>query len=84
MRPHYGVVTDRYKLVHFHATKDDYWELFDLKEDPQELRSVYGNTEYAETQKKLEKELQRLRTELKVPEKNPPHWHGNKPLDGAE
>ena len=46
-----------------------------------ELRSVFGNTDYADTQKKLEKELQRLRTELKVPEKNPPQWYGNKPLD---
>lgn len=81
VRPHYGVATERYKLVHFHATKDDYWELFDLKEDPHELRSVYGYTEYADTQKQLEKELQRLRTELKVPEKNPPSWYGNKPLD---
>lgn len=81
VRPHYGVVTDRYKLVHFHATKDAYWELFDLKKDPQELRSVYGYTEYADTQKQLEKELQRLRVELKVPEKTPPSWFGNRPID---
>ena len=84
VRPHYGVVTDRYKLVHFYAPDVDYWELFDLKKDPHELRSVYGHPEYADTQKRLETELKRLRTELKVPEKNPPSWYGNKPLDGAE
>jgi arylsulfatase A-like enzyme len=81
VRPHYGVVTDRYKLVHFNGTKDEYWELFDLKEDPRELRSVFGNTEYAEPQARLEAELKRLRTELKVPEVIPAKWFGNKPID---
>jgi hypothetical protein len=80
VRPHYGVVTDRYKLVHFHGTEDDYWELFDLQKDPQELLSVYGSADYAGTQRELEVELQRLRTELKVPAVNPPEWYGKKEL----
>ena len=42
VRPHYGVVTDRYKLVHFYEPDVDYWELFDLKTDPKEMTSVYG------------------------------------------
>ena len=82
VRPHYGVVTDRYKLVHFYGTKDDYWELFDLAKDPHEMRSVFNNTEYADAQKELEKELQRLRVELKVPEQIPAKWFGNQPIDG--
>jgi arylsulfatase A-like enzyme len=69
---HYGVVTDRYKLVRFYEPDMDYWELFDLKTDPKELRSVYGKPEYAETQRKLERELERLRAELKVPAQDPP------------
>jgi arylsulfatase A-like enzyme len=69
---HYGVVTDRYKLVHFYEPEFNYWELFDLQKDPHELRSVYGNSEYADAQKKLEAELARLRTELKVSEQDPP------------
>lgn len=69
---HYGVVNDRYKLVHFYEPEFNYWELFDLQKDPHELRSVYGNTEYADVQKKLEAELARLRLELKVPEQDPP------------
>ena len=81
VRPHYGVVTERYKLVHFYGTRDEYWELFDLKEDPQEMRSVFGNTEYADTQRKLAAELKRLRVELKVPEVTPAKWFGNKPID---
>ncbi len=68
---HYGVVTDRYKLVRFYEPEFDYWELFDLKTDPQELKSVYGSPEYAETQKGLEVELARLRKELKVPDSDP-------------
>lgn len=72
VRRHYGVVTDRYKLVHFYAPDVDYWELFDLKKDPQEMRSFYGQPKYAATQKKLHTELERLRTELKVPRQDPP------------
>src|SRR5206468_1857960 len=39
VRRHYGVVTDRYKLAHFYGPDIDSWELFDLKDDPSELRS---------------------------------------------
>jgi arylsulfatase A-like enzyme len=69
---HYGLVTARYKLVHFYEPDMNYWELFDLQKDPHELRSVYGQKEYAEAQKELERELTRLRAELKVPAQDPP------------
>jgi arylsulfatase A-like enzyme len=69
---HYGVVTDRYKLVRFYEPHLDYWELFDLKRDPRELQSVYGRSDYARVQADLERELERLRTELKLPAKDPP------------
>ncbi len=72
VRKHYGVVTDRYKLVHFYEGVDAYWELFDLKTDPMELRSVYGQADYAKTQKQLEGELAMLRAQLKVPDQDAP------------
>ncbi|WP_439628990.1 sulfatase family protein [Gemmata sp.] len=72
VRRHYAVVTDRYKLIHFYETPGDYWELFDLKTDPQELTSVYDKKDYAKVQKELEEELVQLRTSLKVPEIDPP------------
>lgn len=72
VRPHYGVVTDRYKLVHFYGAGEDYEELFDLKTDPNELRSVYGEAAYAETQSELTRELARLRRELREPEASKP------------
>jgi arylsulfatase A-like enzyme len=70
VRRHYGVVTDRYKLVHFYEPDVDYWELFDRQSDPRELKSIYGRS--AEFQAQLEKELARLRKELKLPEHDPP------------
>jgi arylsulfatase A-like enzyme len=69
---HYGVVTDRFKLVHFYEPDMNYWELFDLSKDPHELKSVFGDPAYATTRKELEAELTRLRTELKVPDPDPP------------
>ena len=69
---HYGVVTDRYKLVRFYEPGTDYWELFDLKTDPRELTSVYGKPEYATVQLDLTAELARLRAELKVSDPDPP------------
>jgi arylsulfatase A-like enzyme len=72
VRRHYGVVTDRYKLVHFYGSDIDSWELFDLEKDPLEMRSVYGQPAYAQVQNELGAELTRLRTELKVTPQDPP------------
>ena len=78
VEPHYGVVTDRYKLMHFTGgTKGvDYWELFDREKDPQELKSFFGLPEYATVQADLAKEVERLRKELKVPEQIPAEYYG--------
>ena len=66
---HYGVRTDRYKLIHYYIEGE--WELFDLKRDPREMHSFYGDPEYAQIQANLKLELDRLRKELGVPEKDP-------------
>jgi arylsulfatase A-like enzyme len=62
---HYGVTTKSYKLIRYPAPMDE-WELYDLKKDPRELKSVFGRPEYAQTVKRLEKELSNLRKVLKV------------------
>lgn len=68
---HYGVRTDRYKLIHFYPV--DEWELYDLQKDPNELRSVYVDPAYAAVVKELKGELTRLRQVYKVDEfKEPP------------
>lgn len=68
---HYGVADGRYKLINYYQDEIRQWELFDLKSDPQEMRSQYSNPEYAEVKEMMFKELQRLRVELKLPDKDP-------------
>jgi arylsulfatase A-like enzyme len=63
VQPHYGVRTERYKLIYFN--KIDQWELFDLKNDPHELKNLYADPAHAETVKTLKEELYRLKKELK-------------------
>ncbi|ARA94110.1 sulfatase [Rhodothermaceae bacterium RA] len=67
---HYGVRTERYKLIYYYLV--DEWELFDLHEDPDELTSVYDDPAYADVVSDLKAELQRLRTELNVPDDDRP------------
>lgn len=62
VQPHYGVRTDRYKLIYFN--KLDAWELFDLQKDPKELKNVYAEPGYAKTVAQLKADMQRLRKEL--------------------
>ena len=49
-----------------------------MEKDPHELRSVYGQADYAQVQADLHKEVTRLRQELKVPEKDPPGAYGGR------
>jgi arylsulfatase A-like enzyme len=72
VRKHYGVVTDRYKLFHFYEPEMNYWTLIDRQMDPNELKNVYDEPSYAATRQQLHTELQRLRSELKVPAEDSP------------
>ncbi len=59
VQKHNGVRTDRYKLINYYELGEK--ELFDLETDPQEMKSLYNDPEYAEIQTQLEDELQRLK-----------------------
>lgn len=61
VRRHYGITTDRYKLIHFYYDLD-VWELYDLENDPKELNNIYGDPAYTAVQKELHIELEGLRT----------------------
>ncbi|GIW89384.1 MAG: N-acetylglucosamine-6-sulfatase [Isosphaeraceae bacterium] len=76
VRPHHGVVTERYKLVRFDGPDVDYWELYDRQTDPHELRSVADDPAYADIRRNLERELERLRRELGVPDQPPAEAYG--------
>ena len=66
VKRHYGVRTDRYKLIHFYNDINE-WELYDLQQDPQELNNIYGKEGYDEITKELRAELLRLQEEYKDP-----------------
>ncbi len=58
--PHRGVRTERYKLIEYY-TEGDYWELFDLDQDPDELRNVYNDPEYETVVSEMRRTLQQTR-----------------------
>lgn len=59
VQPHYGVRTERYKLMHFYYNIDC-WELYDLEKDPKEINNLYGNPDYASITEELKEEIIRL------------------------
>ena len=60
VKRHYGIRTDRYKLIHFYHDIDE-WELYDLKADPNEMTNVYGDLAYGDIQNELHDRLENLR-----------------------
>jgi arylsulfatase A-like enzyme len=59
VKRHYGVRTERYKLIHFY-NDIDVWELYDLQADPTEMHNLYGQKEYEPVVTELKTELARL------------------------
>ncbi len=65
---HYGLRTDKYKLIFFYGLPLDakgavqkptpaYWELYDLEKDPHEMNNVYADPAYATVVKELESRI---------------------------
>ena len=65
MPRHEGVRNDRYKLINFYSS--DGFNLFDLKNDPTEMKSVHANPEYAEVLAQMKKSLEAMRTHYDLP-----------------
>lgn len=80
VRPHYGVVTERYKLVRFYVPDVDEWQLYDRAVDPLELQNFADELGYRPVVEELKTELSRLRTELGEVTDPPPHAFGRQPL----
>jgi arylsulfatase A-like enzyme len=71
---HYGLRTREWKLIYYYgkplnmkganepATTPD-WELFDMKNDPREMKNLYHDPAHAATVKRLKAELDRLQRE---------------------
>ena len=68
---HYGVRTERYKLMHFYNDIDS-WELYDLQADPSEMHNLYGQPGTEEITNQLMDELERLQVLYDDPIRNTP------------
>ena len=62
VQPHYGIRTERYKLIHFYYDVD-VWELYDLKKDPLELNNLINSKKHAGLVKQLKEELYKLKSD---------------------
>jgi arylsulfatase A-like enzyme len=61
---HFGIRTSRYKLIRFYGYKD-FWELYDLQKDPNEMKNLYGLKKYHTITEDLKKQLKQLSLENK-------------------
>lgn len=66
VKRHYGIRTDRYKLIHFYNDLDE-WELYDLQNDPTEMHNLCDRPEYQELVDSLKTELRELQLYYKEP-----------------
>ncbi len=57
--PHFGMRTSEYKLVRFYGP-DDAWELYDLKNDPSEMKNIYNERRKSPLMSSLKKQLKDL------------------------
>jgi N-acetylglucosamine-6-sulfatase len=62
---HEGVRTERYKLINFYAA--DGFNLFDLQEDPMEMKDLSRDPAYKDVLARMQGELQRLRAFYELP-----------------
>ena len=71
---HYGVRTDRWKLIYYYGKPlgmrganppdtDPDWELFDMRNDPHEMQNLYHDPKYGPEIRKLKLELQKKQQE---------------------
>ena len=66
VKRHYGVRTDRFKLIHFY-NDIDVWELYDLIEDPAEMHNLYDNKTYESVVDSLKETMLQLQEQYDDP-----------------
>jgi arylsulfatase A-like enzyme len=62
VKPHRGIRTDRYKLIHYYSPPQEF-ELYDLQNDSGELYNLYGDPRHRDLFEQLMSRLQELRKE---------------------
>ena len=63
--PHFGIRTDRYKLIGFYDQHVIHWELYDMKADPDEMNNLYQSTDQKARIKQLKSGLKQLMIQYK-------------------
>ncbi len=83
VEPHYGVRTERYKIIYYYTVNQ--WELFDLAKDPDEMESLFDwngykvHPEYEKVAEDMVQKLKQLRKEFKDTTGKPVKvWPSNK------
>ncbi len=62
---HYGIRTNDYKLINFYeAESEPKWELYDMKNDPQEMINLIRKPDYEQVIKNLKILLHEKRDQL--------------------
>jgi arylsulfatase A-like enzyme len=61
VRKHEGIRTERYKLIRYYG-EEEFWELFDLNNDPEEMQNLFGSEAYVELTAGLSQQLDSLKT----------------------
>ena len=56
---HFGIRTKRHKLIRFYG-EGDFWELYDLQKDPQEMRNVYADPVHNALIRDLKRQLKEM------------------------
>ncbi len=62
VKPHRGIRTDRWKLIHYYEAPEEF-ELYDLRKDPGELNNLYGKPATDKITAELKRRLYELRLE---------------------
>lgn len=62
---HFGVRTQSHKL--FYLPQTDEWQMFDLVNDPQEMKNIHGQPDAAKIQQQLHAKYDELRSSYKAP-----------------
>ena len=60
VKRHYGIRTKQYKLMHFYYDINE-WEMYDLNNDPSEMKNIYNDAKYSEIKETLHIRLSKLK-----------------------
>lgn len=74
VRRHEGVFDGRWKLIKFYGVdvpNGEEWELYDLQNDPAEMKNIYSNPEFRSKIEALKTELAELKEQYQVPDEPP-------------